>query len=60
MHGMNLKRKRKRKDVQEFEFNLEDNIFKLHEELISKKYKHGEYKGFLLKIRNLDIFTKQI
>ena len=42
------KGKRKRKDIQEFEFNLEDNIFKLHEELISKQYKHGEYTGFFV------------
>lgn len=43
------KGKSKREDIIKFEFNLEDNIFKLHEELLSKKYKHGEYTGFFVK-----------
>lgn len=37
------KGKRKRKDVQIFERNLEDNLFKLHEKLKFKTYLHGEY-----------------
>ncbi|MEK7565314.1 MAG: reverse transcriptase domain-containing protein, partial [Patescibacteria group bacterium] len=40
------KGKRKRLDVQEFEFNLEDNLFQLHSELKNKKYKHGQYIPF--------------
>lgn len=38
--------KRKRPDVQEFEYNLEDNIFKLHEELKDKTYRHSNYTSF--------------
>ncbi len=30
----------------EFELYLEDNIFKLHEDLVSKKYKHSQYEDF--------------
>ncbi len=38
--------KKRRLDVQEFEFNLEDNLFQLHSELKNKKYKHGQYIPF--------------
>lgn len=38
--------KQKKRDVLEFEFNLEENIFQLHNELKEKTYKHGPYKGF--------------
>ena len=38
--------KRKRKDVQIFERNLEDNLFELHQVLKDKTYKHGNYKSF--------------
>jgi len=40
------KGKRGRKDVQEFEFNLEDNLTQLHEELIAKSYQHSQYTQF--------------
>lgn len=40
------KGKRKRKDVQIFERNLEDNLFALHQALKNRTYKHGEYKSF--------------
>ena len=40
--------KRKRIDVQEFEVNLEENIFKLHRELKTGIYKHGSYKPFYI------------
>lgn len=40
------KGKRYKLDVQEFEFNLEDNIFKLHSELRNKTYKHFHYTSF--------------
>lgn len=33
-------------DVQEFEFNLEENIFQLHEDLQSKSYQHFFYVSF--------------
>lgn len=38
--------KRKKKDVQVYERNLEDNLFTLHEELRKKIYKHGKYEEF--------------
>ncbi|MFC1612262.1 reverse transcriptase domain-containing protein [Patescibacteria group bacterium] len=41
LHG-----KKKRKDVAEFSVNLIDNILLLHQELASKKYKHGDYYAF--------------
>ena len=41
-----LKGKRKRKDVSEFSIHLMDNIFRLHEELKNKMYRHGPYQGF--------------
>jgi len=42
------KGKRAKVDVQEFEFNLEDNIFALHEELVNKTYNHGRYTPFYI------------
>ena len=42
------KGKRNRKDVQEFERNLEQNVFKLHRELFAKKYQHGTYSSFYI------------
>lgn len=41
-----IKGKRKRKDVQQFQFNLIDNIISLHQDLINLTYKHGEYQAF--------------
>jgi RNA-directed DNA polymerase len=40
------KGKTKKNDVQEFVFNLEDNLFKLHEELKNKLYQHSNYTAF--------------
>ncbi|MBF8249550.1 MAG: RNA-directed polymerase [Candidatus Levybacteria bacterium] len=40
------KGKAKRFDVQEFERNLEDNLFELHQELRNKTYQHGNYYSF--------------
>lgn len=40
------KGKRKKKDVQEFEFDLEDNLFTLHESLKNKTYNHENYSAF--------------
>lgn len=40
------KGKRKRLDVQGFEFNLEDNLFQLHRELKDQTYWHGSYTPF--------------
>ncbi len=41
-----VKGKRKKKDVQEFALHLTDNIFNLHEELLSHTYKHDKYIAF--------------
>lgn len=38
-----------KRDVQYFEWNLEENIFKLHRELKDRAYKHGPYKGFYIR-----------
>ncbi|HLC89980.1 MAG TPA: reverse transcriptase domain-containing protein [Patescibacteria group bacterium] len=40
------KSKRSKSDVMEFERHLEDNIFILHDELLSLKYRHGYYSTF--------------
>lgn len=48
--------KRNKKDVQLFEWSLEENIFKLHRELKSKTYKHSNYISFNIsdpKLRNI-------
>jgi retron-type reverse transcriptase len=42
------KGKKNRKDVQEFEFNLEDNIFQLYQDLENKTYKHSKYASFYI------------
>lgn len=41
-----MKGKRKKKDVQEFQLKLMENIFTLHEDLENKTYKHGGYHAF--------------
>lgn len=38
--------KRNKKDVIEFEVNLEENIFQLSKELLERTYRHGSYKIF--------------
>jgi retron-type reverse transcriptase len=38
--------KRSKQDVQLFEFTLEDNLFALHEDLVSGRYQHGSYTQF--------------
>ena len=40
------KDKRSKKDVLQFEWNLEKNIFQLHRDLQSKRYRHGPYSSF--------------
>ena len=40
------KGKRNKPDVQQFEFNLEDNIFNLHSDLSSHVYRHSSYGTF--------------
>jgi len=42
------KGKGNKKDVLEFEYNLEQNIFHLHRDLRDKKYEHGPYKSFYI------------
>ena len=41
-----LRGKRKRKDVQEFQINLMDNILDLQRDLANKTYRHGPYEAF--------------
>lgn len=41
-----VKGKRKKKDVQEFAFRLEDNLFDLHRRLKTQTYRHGGYEDF--------------
>ncbi|MFZ2299699.1 MAG: reverse transcriptase domain-containing protein, partial [Candidatus Moraniibacteriota bacterium] len=41
-----IRGKRKRKDVEEFEFHLADNIFAIHRELSLKTYCHSNYEAF--------------
>lgn len=38
-----------RLDVQQFEFNLEDNLFELHQELKNKTYRHSYYTAFSIR-----------
>jgi len=40
--------KRKKADVQEFEFNLEPNLFTLYRDLKGKRYVHSSYSGFYI------------
>jgi len=40
--------KQKKQDVQQFEWRLEENIFRLHRELKNKTYKHGAYVSFYI------------
>ena len=45
-----------RKDIQKFAFELEENIFCLHEELKNKAYLHNSYQSFYIqdpKLRNI-------
>jgi len=49
--------KKNKPDVQEFEFNLEDNLFQLHRELKTKTYQHSNYTSFYVKdpkLRNIN------
>ena len=41
-----LKGKRDKRDVQEFEYRLSENILDLHRELAAKSYTHGGYYAF--------------
>ena len=42
------KDKRRKKDVAEFELGLEDNVFRLHDDLVNGTYKHGGYFSFYI------------
>ncbi len=41
-----LKGKRSKKDVQEFQLHLMDNILALHRDLVNHTYRHGGYREF--------------
>ena len=40
--------KRSKSDVQNFEYNLEDNLFALHDDLKNKTYRHSDYIPFYI------------
>jgi len=40
--------KQKKRDVCEFEWCLEENVFQLHRDLTNKRYKHGAYASFYI------------
>jgi retron-type reverse transcriptase len=40
--------KRNKRDVQEFEYTLEENLFEIHALLKEKKYEHGPYQSFFV------------
>ena len=40
--------KRNKPDVADFEWRLEENIFRLHRDLRSETYRHGPYSGFYI------------
>ncbi len=40
------KGKGNKRDILRFELQLEQNIFQLHRELLSRRYRHGPYHGF--------------
>lgn len=40
------KGKQQKTDVLRFEWNIEENIFNLHRDLLYKRYKHGAYSSF--------------
>lgn len=42
------KGKGNKKDVLQFEYHLEQNIFQLHRDLRDNKYRHGPYKSFYI------------
>lgn len=42
------KGKSKKLDVQQFAFNLEDNLFQLHAELVARTYRHSNYTAFYI------------
>lgn len=52
------KGKKKRKDLQKFERNFEDNLFALQNTLINKTYEHGTYQEFYVHDPKKDTFTK--
>ena len=41
--------KQKKRDVQRFEWQLEENIFQLHRDLKYRRYKHGAYTSFYIR-----------
>ena len=40
--------KRYRDEILEFSYNLEENLLKLQEELLSQTYRHGSYREFII------------
>lgn len=42
------KYKRYRNEILKFSYNLEENLLKLQEELLSQTYQHGDYREFIV------------
>ncbi|MDZ4285936.1 MAG: reverse transcriptase domain-containing protein [Candidatus Sungbacteria bacterium] len=54
------KGKRNKYDVQLFERHLGDNLFELHENLISKQYHHGAYSSFYIRDPKIRLIHKSM
>lgn len=52
------KEKRNKADIQKFERYLENNIFELHEELVTGSYSHSQYHQFQITDPKLRIISK--
>lgn len=50
--------KRSKRDIQEFEFKLEDNIFSLHTDLATGSYRHGIYHQFYITDPKIRLISK--
>jgi len=50
--------KTRRKEIKEFEFHLEDNLFKLFNDLKTGKYHHGPYSSFYINDPKLRLIHK--
>lgn len=49
--------KRDRPEVAEFEFNLEENLFTLQDELVTQSYVPGAYRNFYIRERKLRLIS---
>lgn len=53
--------KTRKRDVVIFEYNLENNIFSLHEDIVNFRYEHGKYKHFqVFDNKKRDIYKAEV